>query len=239
VGKIKKLIRKVILREKASSDSFIEYLKKRGVEVGESCYIPEPTSVLIDLTDPWLLSMGDNITLTHGVIVLTHDYAWSVIKKNGSHKGSVFGAQAPVRIGNNVFVGVNAIITKGVTIGDNVIIGAGSIVSNDCESNSVYAGNPAKKIMSIEEYTDKRKNKQFEEAKRLALAYRERFSVNPPKEVFKEYFMLFCTADEAASSTEFKIRMKNCANYDETVSYMNTNKPMFNSYEEFLEKCYE
>lgn len=236
---IKKAIRKLVLREKASSEAFVEYLKNRGVKVGKCCYVPEPSSVLIDLTDPWLVTLGDNITLTHGVVVLTHDYGWSVMKKSGSSKGAVLGSQAPVKIGNNVFVGVNTVITKGVTVGDNVIIGAGSVVNKDCESNSVYAGNPAKKIMTIEEYTNRRADKQLEEAKRLAISYRESFSAEPPKELFKEYFMLFSTADEASSVAEFRLRMENCGNYDETVAYMNSHKPMFTSFEEFLKKCYE
>ena len=131
VRKFKKTIRKLILREKSDSDSYVAYLRKHGAKIGDDCYIPDPSSVLIDLTDPWLITMGNNITLTHGVVLLTHDYGWSVIKKINHFKGSVFGAQAPVKIGNNVFVGVNTVITKGVTIGDNVIIGAGSVVNKD------------------------------------------------------------------------------------------------------------
>ena len=236
---IKKTLRKIILKEKASSEAFIEYLKKRGVTVGKNCYVPEPSSVLVDLTAPWLVTMGDNITLTRGVCVLTHDYGWSVLKNNSTFKGAVIGAQAPVRIGNNVFVGVNTVITKGVTIADNVIIGAGSVVSKDCESGYVYAGNPASKIMTVEEYALKRESKQFEEARALALCYREKFSCNPPKEIFMEYFMLFCTAQEAAAVPKFRSRMESGGNYDETVAYMNSRKPMFDSYDEFLEKCYE
>ena len=237
--KIKKAIRKLVLREKASSETFTEYLKKHGVEVGRFCYVPEPTSVLVDLTAPWLITIGDNVTLTHGVVILTHDYGWSVLKKNGSHKGSVIGAQAPVKIGNNVFVGVNSVIVRGVTIGDNVIIGAGSVVSKNCESNGVYVGNPAKRIMSIEEYAVKRIEKQFDEAKALAIAYRDKFSNTPPKEIFMEYFMLFATSQEAERVPEFRSRMENCGNYNETVAYMNSHMPVFDSFEDFLKKCYE
>ena len=235
---IKKVIRKLVLREKSSSEAFIEYLKNHGVTVGDNCYVPEPSSVLVDMTAPWLVTMGSNITLTHGVSILTHDYGWSVLKKSGSLRGSVLGSQAPVRIGNNVFVGINTVITKGVTIGDNVIIGAGSIVSKDCESGFVYAGNPAAKIISIEEYAFKRERKQYEEAKKLALCYRERYSCTPPKEIFMEYFMLFCNAQEAAAVPKFHSRMESGGNYDETVAYMNSRKPMFECYEEFLKECY-
>ncbi|MBR5773389.1 MAG: acyltransferase [Clostridia bacterium] len=236
---IKKVIRKLILREKASSEAFIEYLNKRGVTVGKNCYVPEPSSVLVDMTAPWLVTIGDNVTLTHGVSILTHDYGWSVLKRVDDFKGAVLGSQAPVKIGNNVFVGVNTVITKGVTIGDNVIIGAGSVVSKDCESGFVYAGNPATKIISVEEYVLKREQRQLDEAKKLALCYREKYSCNPPKEIFMEYFMLFCTAQEAADVPKFRSRMASGGNYDEAVAYMNSRKPMFASFEEFLQKCYE
>ena len=54
-----------------------------------------------------------------------------------------------VTIGENVWIGMNSIILKGVTIGDNTVVGAGSVVSKNLEPNSVYVGNPLKKVKSI------------------------------------------------------------------------------------------
>lgn len=54
-----------------------------------------------------------------------------------------------------MFIGMRSIILQGTNIGDNVIIGAGSVVSGRVESNSVYAGNPAKKICSLEDHKNK------------------------------------------------------------------------------------
>ena len=53
---------------------------------------------------------------------------------------------APVLIGENVFIGMNAIILKGTIIGNNCVIGAGSVVHGTFEDNCVIAGNPAKII---------------------------------------------------------------------------------------------
>ena len=95
--------------------------------------------------------IGDNVTMASGVFILTHDASTNM------HLG--FTKKAPVKIGNDVFIGANTLILPGVTIGNRVIIGAGSIVTKDIPDNCVYAGNPAKKIKDIDEYLHKYKEK--------------------------------------------------------------------------------
>ena len=53
---------------------------------------------------------------------------------------------APITIGNDVFIGANSIVLKGVTIGDRSIIGAGSVVTKNIPPDEIWAGNPAKFI---------------------------------------------------------------------------------------------
>lgn len=234
---LKRLVRNIVYREKASSEKYIAYLRKRGVQIGRDVSFFSPTHTLVDLTLPWLLTIGDHVRITHGVIILTHDYSWSVLKQLPENEGRILGAQSPVFIGNNVFVGMNAIITRGVTIGDNVIIGAGSVVTKDCEAGSVYAGSPAKKIMTIEEYLHKREVAQFEDARKLARIYYEKFGTLPPKEVFNEYFMLFCDADEAKNIPQFRSQMETGECFDKSEMFMREHNPMFESYEAFMEAC--
>lgn len=236
---IKNFVRNLVLREKASSEKYTQWLRKKGVKIGENARFYSPSNTLVDVSAPWLITMGDNVRITHGVIILTHDYSWSVVKARRLDGGAVLGAQSPVTIGNNVFIGMNAIICRGVTIGDNVVIGAGSVVTKDCEPDSVYAGSPAKRIMSIDEFSKKRADKQFEEAKRLAIHYKNTFGKRPPVEVFSEYFMLFCTADKALEIPQFKAQMETSNNFEQTVMYMNNHKPQFDSYEEFLDECFK
>ena len=89
------------------------------------------------------LEIGDKVTLSSGVHVYTHDsskfraYNWKKDPKRGSHI-----RMAPVKIGNNVQIGANSIVTKGVTIGNNVIIGALTLVNKDIPDNSFVTGNP-------------------------------------------------------------------------------------------------
>ena len=52
----------------------------------------------------------------------------------------------PIKIGDNVWIGMNSTVLPGVTIGDNVVIAAGSVVNSDIPSNSIAAGNPCKVI---------------------------------------------------------------------------------------------
>jgi acetyltransferase-like isoleucine patch superfamily enzyme len=60
--------------------------------------------------------------------------------------------EKPINIGNNVWIGMNAVILPGVNIGNNVIVGANSVVNKDIPSNSFAAGSPAKIIHEKKEY---------------------------------------------------------------------------------------
>lgn len=62
---------------------------------------------------------------------------------------------APIRVGNNVFIGADCLILPGVTIGDDVVIGARSVVSRDIPAGCVAAGTPAKPIRPLEAYYQK------------------------------------------------------------------------------------
>lgn len=240
IGKIiQKAFRLIVYGYKGTSKTYIEGLKKRGAQIGEDVTIYDSINTVIDDTQAWLLKIGNHVKITSGVIILTHDYSWSVLK-NSPHKlsrGSILGANSPVTIGDNVFIGMNAIILRGCTIGNNVVIGAGSVVSSNLESDAVYAGNPAKKIMSITEYYNKRKNKQKEEAVELAKNYYSRFKKVPTKEVFHEYFMLFCDPDEAERNPVFNEKMKLGNGIPDSIEYMKDNKQQFESFEEFIAAC--
>ena len=56
---------------------------------------------------------------------------------------------APIRIGNNVWIGEKAIVLMGVSIGDNSVIGAGSVVTKTIPANSVAVGVPARVVRSL------------------------------------------------------------------------------------------
>lgn len=57
---------------------------------------------------------------------------------------------APVKIGDNVWIGMGAVILKGVTIGDNSVVAAGAIVTKSIPANTIVAGNPAIEVKKFQ-----------------------------------------------------------------------------------------
>lgn len=241
---LKNIVKQILYRERASSEKYIEYLKKKGVQIGEDCKIYSPRGCYIDVQYPWMISIGSHVRITHGVIILTHDFSWSVLKKLSGElcrkeSGAILGASGAVNIGDNVFIGINTVITRGVTIGNNVVIGAGSVVTKNCPSNGVYAGNPAHFIMGIGEFYAKREKLQIQEAKELAIGYKKRYGKFPPKEIFNEYFMLFETCEDARNVEAFSRQMELCDNIEDTLAYMKSKPYKFYNYDEFMKFCFE
>ncbi len=236
MGRLKMLVKKMIQGDKATTETYLAHLKEIGVKIGNDVIIYSPINTLIDEQYPWLLTIGDHVRITEGVKILTHDYSWSVLK---TCSGGILGASGTVKIGNNVFIGMNSIISRNVEIGDNVIIGAGSVVTKNCEENSVYAGVPAKRIMSIDEFWTKRLENYAKEAKQLAVRYYERFGRKPDKEVFHEYFMLFETAESVAENTIFDNKLDLCGNREISLAYMKDHSARFENFDEFLRYCFD
>ena len=149
---IKRFLRNIILREKSSNEKFIAYLRKKGVEIGTDVRFFSPSNTLVDLSCPWLLSIGNNVNITHGVIILTHD--WSFLKKIKVGAGEFSenmseNAYNSVSIGEDSFIGAGCIILPGSKIGKFCIVGAGAVVKGDFEDYSVIVGSPARKIKDI------------------------------------------------------------------------------------------
>lgn len=134
-------------------DCNIKKLVKNGLKIGENCSIAR--SCIIDESHTWFIEIGNNVTITERCIILAHDASM--------HKDLGYTKLGNVKIGNNVFIGVNSVILPNTTIGDGAIIGAGSVVSGNLEANSVYAGAPARKIATKDEFLSKHKEKLTEE----------------------------------------------------------------------------
>lgn len=230
MSKLKQLMKKFIYREKADSNSYVKFLRSQGAKIGERVNIYAPNKTLIDMTRPWLIDIGNDVQITEDVTILTHGYDWAVLK--GVY-GEVLGSSGGVKIGNNVFIGMKTTILKGVHIGNNVIIGANSLVNKDIPDNCVVAGNPAKVIMSLEQYYEKRKKAQLDEATELVQLYRERYGTEPDDKSLHEFFWLFCDGqDELPECWEHMQKL--VGNEGQTKKVFSKHKKMFVSKNDFL-----
>lgn len=165
----KKLYKKLFLR---TNKKQIDYYRNLGVEIGEGVIFLSDESSFG--SEPYLVSIGNNCLVSGGANFLTHDGGMWVLNNMGlKKKADKFGQ---IKIGNNVFIGLNVIVMPGVEIGDNCVIGTGSIVTKNVDSESVVAGVPARRICSIYEYNNKNQEK---------IDYT--YGINPIKK--KEYLM--------------------------------------------------
>lgn len=88
------------------------------------------------------VEIGNNVMIGSGVTIVDSDFHSLNYNDWGTAKDQIHMCSKPVIIGDNVFLGMNSIILKGVTIGDGAVIGAGSVVSKNIPPNEIWAGNP-------------------------------------------------------------------------------------------------
>jgi len=108
-------------------------------------------------SEPWLISLGDNVYVTAGVRFITHDGGTLILRKEVSD----LEWTAPIFVGDDVYLGVNSLILPGVSIGNRCIVAAGAVVSNDVADNTVVGGVPARVITSVDHYLEKMKTKSL------------------------------------------------------------------------------
>lgn len=92
------------------------------------------------------VTIGNHVLLGGGVKIMDSDAHSLDFEKRGKGHQIDIPVSKPVTIGDDVFVGANAMILKGVTIGEKAIIGAGSVVTKNVPAGEIWGGNPAKKI---------------------------------------------------------------------------------------------
>lgn len=111
-----------------------------NIHVGVNFYAGYNCTIL-DMAE---IRIGDNCLIAPNVGIYTAGHDINPIDR---HKK---GFAKPISIGNNVRIGGHCVIIGGIKIGDNSIIASGSVVTKDVPKNSIFAGNPAKKIKDIE-----------------------------------------------------------------------------------------
>lgn len=89
------------------------------------------------------VTIGNHVFLGQRVIINTGDHRFEDASRTIWEQGAFY---RPVRIGNDVFLGMGAIIMPGVTVADGTVVAAGAVVTRDTDPYSVVAGVPARVI---------------------------------------------------------------------------------------------
>ena len=92
------------------------------------------------------VSIGNHVNLAQGITVTALNHNFKDPDKRIDEQGV---STNPVTIGNDIWIGANAVILPGVTIGDHSVVAAGAVVTKDVPSHSLVAGVPAKVIKQI------------------------------------------------------------------------------------------
>jgi len=123
-------IRKFVFRRIFVKWTLFWYRRVYGMDIGDHTRISR--NVRLDRTNPAGIHIGRYTAITGGASVLSHDF--------------VMREWRDTRIGDNCFIGYNAIVLAGVTVGDHVIVAPNAVVARDVPSNSVVMGNPARVV---------------------------------------------------------------------------------------------
>jgi acetyltransferase-like isoleucine patch superfamily enzyme len=123
-----------------------KYARHIGVKIGKNCLIE--TRILS--SEPYLITIGNNVQVTYNVFFHTHGGAHTARQKYPQF--DVFGK---IVVEDWAYIGTNSQIMPGVTIGEGALVAAGSIVTKSVAPHTVVGGNPAKYICTVDEYIDK------------------------------------------------------------------------------------
>ncbi|MBN2350552.1 MAG: acyltransferase [Bacteroidales bacterium] len=143
ISRIKNILERFFF-QKLGSNYRIWTLKRWGVKIGKDCYIDNASFS----TEPYLIEIGDHVAISSRCSLVTHDGGvWIFLDEYP--KMDLFGK---IKIGNNTFLGTEAVILPNTTIGNNCLIGAGAVVRGNIPDNSVVIGNPGKVIMNVKSF---------------------------------------------------------------------------------------
>lgn len=135
-----------------------------NVVIGNNTYIGASTIICSEN-----ITIGSDVLIAWGVTIVDHDshsldwnkrindvHQWREGYLNGNLAGAASQKdwdvvpRAPIKIGDKVWIGFNAIILKGVSVGTGAVIATGAVVTKDVPPWTVVGGNPARVIKQLE-----------------------------------------------------------------------------------------
>lgn len=125
----------------SSGPCYIKCTESASCEIGDRVFLNHNCSI----TCVEKITIGNRCNIANNVVIVDHD-----------HKLGEYGVvdrleSMPVHIGENVWIGANSVILKGVSIGSGAVIAAGAVVNCDIPAYEIWGGVPAKKIKNLRE----------------------------------------------------------------------------------------
>ncbi len=127
----------------------VRYARRIGVRINGKVKIYGSSYEMFS-TEPYLVTVDDNTFISVGAKFVPHDGGVLPFRREIPS----LDLAAPIHIGANTFIGMGALVLKGVTIGANSIVGANAVVTKSFPEGSVIAGNPARVIKTTAEFLD-------------------------------------------------------------------------------------
>lgn len=129
----------------------IRRARRDGAVIGDDCIfagLPEFGS------EPYLISIGNNVRFAYRVVMITHDGGIRVIHTLDPERYQKVRKFGRIDIRDNCVIGWGTIILPGVTIGPDCVIAAGSVVTRSIPPGVLAAGNPARPLMTVQQYAE-------------------------------------------------------------------------------------
>lgn len=107
-------------------------------------------------TEPYLISIGDNVNVAAGVSFINHDVSvFNVGRLINPYAEQSLDKVGSIKLDDNCMIGAHSILMPGCSVGKNSVIAAGSVVTKHIPDNEVWGGVPAKFIMTVDDYKEK------------------------------------------------------------------------------------
>jgi acetyltransferase-like isoleucine patch superfamily enzyme len=131
-------------------DNMLGLNKRSTIEVFENAYLKIGNNTgfsNISIVCATQINIGEHCNFGGNVFMWDTDFHEIDYLERRNYTGNI--KTAPITIGDDVFIGANSIILKGVSIGDRSVVGAGSVVTKAIPADEIWAGNPAKFIRHL------------------------------------------------------------------------------------------
>lgn len=143
---LRRILRTLRDRWQAARDP-VAFARRIGVTVGEDCLLVGVSRKTFG-SEPYLITLGNHVGVAADVRFITHDGALRVFRR----KYPSIDRVGRIVLHDNVAVGLGAMLLPGVEVGPNAVVAAGAVVRRSVPPGVVAGGNPARFLMTLEQY---------------------------------------------------------------------------------------